>query len=72
MIEQGSDAQFKQLDDVAAIGRDTRAAMRRGLLEEWRIRMYPPQAPDEPGQDHPDPDETPAGDPPEFDPTPAG
>jgi hypothetical protein len=71
MTEPGSDQMFSELADTSAINHGYRLERLGLLLEEWRVRMQPTDAPDEPGQDYPDPDETPPGDPPEFDPTPS-
>jgi hypothetical protein len=73
MTEKGSDHLFAELDDVSEIGRRARLEQVRLRVEEWRLRTVPlPAVDDEPGDDHPDPDEAPpAGEPhPEFDPTP--
>lgn len=67
----GSDEHLARIADVGAVNRDARYEAFRLLLEEWRLRNTSP-AEDEPGEDHPDPDETPPADQehPEFDPTP--
>lgn len=70
MTETGSDERFASYADIGAIGRGYRHERLRTLLEEWRLRNYPPE--DDPGEDHPDPDQAPPADQehPEYDPTP--
>ena len=67
--ETGSDARLREVADMGAINRGYRLERFRHMLEEWRVRQTAP-ASDEPGQGHPDPDETPPGDPPDYDPLP--
>jgi hypothetical protein len=71
MTEPGSDEQFARIADTAAIAADARRWRLAGLLEEWRVRAQP-NAPGDPGADHPDPDVAPPADEPhpEFDPLP--
>lgn len=69
MTEKGSDEQLLSAADVGAINRGYRLERFRHMLEEWRVRAMSADV-DEPGESHPDPDETPEGDPPEYDPLP--
>lgn len=71
MTEIGSDRQFAEVADTSAINRQARAEWWARLVEEWRT-AHAPEADDEPGTDHSDPDEAPPADEPhpEFNPTP--
>lgn len=72
MTEMGSDERFAMVGDISDLGRGPRAERARGLLEEWRLQWV--SADDDPGVDHPDPDQAPPpSEPhPEFDPLPLG
>lgn len=67
--QPGSDEMFRELADTSRIKVDVRVDDRHRAVEEWRV-AHISEAGDEPGEQHPDPDETPSGDPPEYDPLP--
>lgn len=71
MTEPGSDALLAQSADLGAVRRDVRASIVRHAIEEWRV-AHSPLSQDEPGEQHPDPDEPPPDGEPhdEYDPTP--
>lgn len=70
MTELGSDERFALVGDSSRLGLGVRAARARALLEEWRVRATSPR--EDPGADHPDPDQAPPTGElhPEFDPLP--
>jgi hypothetical protein len=68
--EPGSDELLAQLADPDAIDEPVLEQQQRLTAEEQRVQAQPP-ADDEPGHQHPDPDQTPPADGmPEYDPLP--
>lgn len=69
MIEPGSDELLRARRHEEDIAEPVLEDDDRRAVEEQRVVDAEP-ADDEPGEPHPDPDQTPAGEAPEYDPTP--
>jgi len=70
MTEKGSDELLLELIDDPDTIDDAAVDDEERLGEEEDRVIAAGPATDEPGEQHPDPDETPSGDPPEYDPLP--
>lgn len=70
MSEKGSDEMLAELADFGSVDAGVRAELERVSAEEQRVAAVPVD--DDPGRDHPDPDEGPPPhqEHPEFDPVP--
>jgi hypothetical protein len=71
MTEKGSDELLRKVTDPDRVMQGVEDE-EDWLADEEDIVSQTSPASDEPGETHPDPDETPDGQPPEFDPLPEG